>query len=278
MICKGTHPIAIELFAGYGGLAMAIEDVFEVETVAMSEIEPAAVEILGHRYPDAASLGDVTKVDWHRVARTFGPIDILGGGFPCTDISLAGARAGIASGTRSGLWSEFAAAIAVLRPRLVIVENVRGLLSAKASRGDADDPDLDPLSAFLEGNDAEATTDPSGGEVGFEDEDMGDDDGTGPVLLRALGAILGDLAGLGYDAAWHGLRAADVGAPHGRFRVFLVAWPAADPESVRHERSRAAWFGGHGSAHCRDLDADPDDAGCREHGGGRVRTGATLRR
>jgi hypothetical protein len=53
---------------------------------------------------------------------------------------------------------------------------------------------------------------------------VGDDDDAVP--LRALGAVLGDLADLGYDAIWHGLRAADVGAPHGRFRVFVVAWPA----------------------------------------------------
>jgi DNA (cytosine-5)-methyltransferase 1 len=46
--------------------------------------------------------------------------------------------------------------------------------------------------------------------------------------LRALGAVLGDLADLGYDAEWQGVRAADAGAPHGRFRVFLLARPA-DP-------------------------------------------------
>ena len=53
---------------------------------------------------------------------------------------------------------------------------------------------------------------------------MGDGD-DGPVL-RALGRVLGDLADLGYDARWYGLRAADVGAAHGRFRVFLAAVPA----------------------------------------------------
>ena len=57
---------------------------------------------------------------------------------------------------------------------------------------------------------------------------MGDpDDG---AVLRALGRVLGDLADLGYDARWYGLRAADVGAPHGRFRIFLFAVPAADAE------------------------------------------------
>lgn len=43
--------------------------------------------------------------------------------------------------------------------------------------------------------------------------------------MRALGRVLGDLADLGYDANWHGLSAAEVGAPHSRYRVFLTAWP-----------------------------------------------------
>lgn len=66
--------------------------------------------------------------------------------------------------------------------------------------------------------------------------DLGGDEGAGPVLLRAMGAVLGSLADIGYDAAWSGLRAADVGAPHGRFRVFVVAWPAAHPDRIRSDR------------------------------------------
>lgn len=222
---------AIELFAGYGGLALAVEDAFDVETVAMSEIEPAVVEILGHRFPDAASLGDVTRVDWHRVNRMFGPVDILAGGFPCQSVSAAGARAGIAEGTRSGLWYQFARAISILRPQLVVIENVRGLLSAKAARPGAEPVDVDPLlEALGENDDAETEADQPGDDLGLEDEDLGEDGGAGPVLLRALGAVLGDLADLGYDAVWQGVRASDVGAPHGRFRVFILAWPAADAE------------------------------------------------
>ena len=55
----------------------------------------------------------------------------------------------------------------------------------------------------------------------------GPDDG--PVL-RALGRVLGDLAELGYDARWYGLRAADVGAPHGRFRIFVFATDATSDQ------------------------------------------------
>jgi DNA (cytosine-5)-methyltransferase 1 len=56
-------------------------------------------------------------------------VDVLCGGFPCQDISLAGAGAGIAEGTRSGLWYEFARLIRDIRPRYVIVENVSALLA-----------------------------------------------------------------------------------------------------------------------------------------------------
>lgn len=54
---------------------------------------------------------------------------------------------------------------------------------------------------------------------------------------RGLDRVVGDLAGIGYDAAWLCLRASDVGAPHQRNRMFLLAWPA-DPEGVRHGNAR----------------------------------------
>ena len=57
-----------------------------------------------------------------------GPVDVIAGGFPCQDVSVAGQRAGIQDGTRSGLWSEFHRIICELRPRCVFVENVPGLL------------------------------------------------------------------------------------------------------------------------------------------------------
>jgi len=159
---------------------------------------------MAHHYPDVPNLGDVTKVDWASVPH----IDILTGGSPCQDLSHAGKRAGMTAGTRSNLWVQMREAIAVLRPRLVVWENVRGALSASA------DSDLEPCPGC-----------------------MGDpDDG---AVLRALGRVLGDLADLGYDARWYGLRAADVGAPHGRFRVFVFAWPA---DTAGHP-----WRLGHGN-------------------------------
>jgi DNA (cytosine-5)-methyltransferase 1 len=56
--------------------------------------------------------------------------------------------------------------------------------------------------------------------------------GDGEPVLRALGAVLGDLAGLGYDAEWSGVRAADAGAPHNRFRVFIIAYARGNSFAV----------------------------------------------
>ena len=56
-------------------------------------------------------------------------MDVLCGGFPCQDVSQGGKHAGIKKGTRSGLWLEYARLIGEMRPRYVIIENVRGLLA-----------------------------------------------------------------------------------------------------------------------------------------------------
>jgi DNA (cytosine-5)-methyltransferase 1 len=176
------------LFSGYGGLEMAAQAVFGGTVAWHSEIDPAASKILAHHWPDVPNLGDITTVDWTQVE----PVDVLTGGSPCQDVSAAGKRAGMRAGTRSGLWAAMTDAIDALRPPVVVWENVRGVLSAEA----------------------DSALEPCPGCVG----DM--DDG---AVLRALGRVLGDLADLGYDCEWHGLRAADIGAPHGRFRVFVVA-------------------------------------------------------
>ena len=116
------------LFSGYGGLDLAVEEVLGGEVAWFCEWDDAPGKILQKRFPGIPNFRDVSKVDWASVP----PVDVLTGGFPCQDVSLAGGRAGLAAGTRSGLWSEFAKAISVLQPKLVIIENVRGLLSAKA--------------------------------------------------------------------------------------------------------------------------------------------------
>lgn len=185
------------LFTGYGGLDMAVAQVTGGQTVWVSDVDKGANKILAHRYPDVPNLGDITAIDFSTVE----PVDILTGGFPCQDLSHAGKRAGLKEGTRSGLWSHMARAIKELNPRLVVVENVRGLLSADAPG------DVEPCPWCV-----------------------GD---RSTVNLRALGVVLADLADLGFDAEWVGLRCADVGGCHGRFRVFLIAYPAENTEQLR---------------------------------------------
>ena len=103
-------------------------EVLDAEVAWHCEWEDAPSAILDAHWPGVPNYRDVSKVDWLQVE----PVDILTGGFPCQDVSLAGARRGLKDGTRSGLWSEFAKAIEVLKPGLVVIENVRGLLSATA--------------------------------------------------------------------------------------------------------------------------------------------------
>ncbi|MFJ9313771.1 DNA cytosine methyltransferase [Pimelobacter simplex] len=205
------------LFSGYEGLGMAVQKVYGGELAWYSDVckfgkdgsvghyEPhrGPCRIMSHHYPDVPNLGDVSEVDWARVPR----VDILTGGSPCQDLSHAGKRAGMTEGTRSNLWVAMREAIAVLRPSIVVWENVRGAASAEA------DSDLEPCP----------------GCVG---------DRTEQPALRALGRVVGDLAELGYVGRFHGLRAADVEGCHGRFRYFLVAEDADG--TARSER----WLAG----------------------------------
>ena len=186
------------LCTGYGGLDRAVESVIGGELAWVADNDPGAAKILAHHFPGVENLGDITAVDWAAVE----PVDILTAGFPCQDVSCAGARKGLRAGNRTGVWAYVAVAIDALRPSLVVLENVRGLLSAGA------DSDVESCPWCL-------------GEAGNEHP------------LRALGAVLGDLADLGYDAEWATVSAADAGAPHRRERVFIVARPATDsPDDV----------------------------------------------
>ena len=129
------------LFSGYGGLDLAVMQLFpEAELAWHCEWDDAPARILATHWPNVPNYRDVSKVDFTKVPA----IDILTGGFPCQDLSLAGKRKGLVEGTRSGLWHEFARAINELQPKLVVIENVRGLLSAKADNGmDYDTETLD---------------------------------------------------------------------------------------------------------------------------------------
>lgn len=159
----------LALFAGAGGGILA-GHLLGWRTICAVECDPYAASVLVARQND----GSLPPFPIWDDVRTFdgrpwrGRVDVVSGGFPCQDISVAGRGAGI-GGARSGLWSEMARIVGEVRPRFVFVEN------------------------------------------------------SPAILTRGLGRVLADLAALGYDCRWTVLGAADVGAPHRRDRLWLVA-------------------------------------------------------
>ena len=88
------------LFDGIGGFPLAaIRN--GITPVWASEIEPFPIEVTMTHFPDMAHVGDITKLKGAELP----PVDIICGGSPCQDLSVAGARAGLA-GARSGLFME----------------------------------------------------------------------------------------------------------------------------------------------------------------------------
>lgn len=228
------------LFSGYGGLEMGVAGVLGGDVAWHVENDPAPATVLRHRFPGIPNHGDIRAVDWGSLE----PVDVLTGGFPCQDVSTAGRRVGITNASRSGLWSEFARAIDVMRPGLVVIENVRGLLSASADSAMEPDP-------FSLG------------------------DGSGRPTLNAFGVVLGELAVLGYDARWAGVRAADAGAPHARFRVFVIAHPA---DAVGRESERWGIPRVVAGAPSSRADASPERERFRDAARDRDRAPADARR
>ncbi len=239
------RPIKIgSLFSGYGGLDLAVEHATGGRTVWFSELNEPVARVFSHHWP----IPRTAATSPPSAGATFNRLTC------CVVVSLPGRldrRQGSRPRTRhrSGLWSYMATANEALQPRLVAIENVRGLLSAPATRhqtqgaGNDRNPDrATPVAATL--HDLE----PGSGVLGDE-----------PARpLRALGAVLVDLADLRYDAQWIGLPASLVGAPHPRHRIFIAAhrqgtvsdttglglltrWrdPGPGPSSTRHDRTES---------------------------------------
>ncbi len=155
------------LFSGIGGLDLGLERA-GMQCLWQVEIDDYATQILERHWSHVARFRDVRIVSKHSLA----PVDLMCGGFPCQNISIANTTGIIGiDGPQSGLWSEFFRLICELRPPYVLVENVSTL------------------------------------------------------LVRGMGRVLGNLASIGYDAEWQVLRASDVGAPHQRKRLFIIAYP-----------------------------------------------------
>jgi DNA (cytosine-5)-methyltransferase 1 len=247
------------LFSGYGGLDLAIEEAFGARTVWVSDIEPGPCKVLAHRYPGVPNLGDITRIDWPAIAANpdLG-VDLISGGSPCQDISTAGRGAGMVAGTRSNLWVEMREAIRVLRPMFVVWENVAAARSAKAASASLPDH-LERAIAHharvaqeaRNGTPRQILNRRAAARLMERRTRLVGDHPAGVPALRAIGRVLGDLASLGFDAEWVGLPASGVGAPHRRFREFVLGadergreWLAAHAAGLGHERPGLTRDGG----------------------------------
>jgi len=184
-----TEPLTFgSLFAGIGGFDLGFERAGMVCRWQV-EIDDFATRVLTKHWPSVHRERDIRQCGRQNLAS----VDIICGGFPCQDISYAGAGAGL-EGERSGLFFEAVRLVRELRPRAVVLENVAALLT------------------------------------------------------RGLDRVCGTLAEVGYDAEWHCIPAAAVGAPHIRDRVFVMAYAACsrlpagaglrgDGESPRQRKS-----------------------------------------
>jgi DNA (cytosine-5)-methyltransferase 1 len=153
------------LCTGYGGLDLAAEAYYGAETIWCSEIDKYASQVIRERF-NVPNLGDLKVIDWSKVE----PVDILTAGYPCQPFSHAGYRKG--TDDPRHIFPYILEAISILRPKRVILENVKGHLT-----------------------------------LGFKE-------------------VLEGLTKIGYDTRWQIIRAADVGAPHHRARLFIIAQPS----------------------------------------------------
>lgn len=117
----------LDLFSGIGGFSLGLERTGGFETAAFCEIEEFPRRVLAKHWPHVPIFQDVRELKGSDV----GPVDVICGGFPCQDVSIAGKALGIGSGTRSGLFTH------ILRlasenegedPPYLIFENVARLL------------------------------------------------------------------------------------------------------------------------------------------------------
>lgn len=242
-----------DLFSGIGGFAIGAHEAdMEFENHYYSETDESAIELYQKRFPYAISLGDIREIDCEELVadaerksielqrrsrailetesgneqkreidqggiatRDCSQDWIITGGFPCQDISTAGRGEGI-TGSRSSLWFEMLRIISGIRPKYIIIENVGAITAARRIK-----TLLIKVVSLLFGPEriGEYITWPRK-----------------PDLLT----VLEGLAEIGYDAEWQNIRAEDMGAPHKRERIWIVAYPNGESESrcIINEKQR----------------------------------------
>lgn len=114
-------------FSGIGGFELGVPD--DWECVGYSEIEPRAIQIYQKHFPKHKNYGDITKINPTELP----DFDCFVGGFPCQSFSIAGKRRGF-DDTRGTLFFDIARIIAVKKPKTLLLENVKGLLSHDKGR------------------------------------------------------------------------------------------------------------------------------------------------
>jgi DNA (cytosine-5)-methyltransferase 1 len=163
----------LHLFAGAGGGLLA-DLILGHDPVGYVEIDDYCQRVIAARIkdgalPEAPIFGDIRTFNREGFAGSYtGLVDIIAGGFPCQDISVAGKGKGI-DGERSGLWGEMVETVRIIKPRFVFVENSPAL------------------------------------------------------TFRGMGKVLGDLAGMGFDARWGIVSAHEAGASCLRKRMWIMA-------------------------------------------------------
>lgn len=114
----------LSLFDGISCGQVALERAgIPVEVYYASEIDKYAIQVTQKNYPNTIQLGDVTKIDF---TEYIGKVDLIMGGSPCQDLSIAGKRKGL-EGDRSGLFYKFVEAIEVIKPKYFLLENNVGM-------------------------------------------------------------------------------------------------------------------------------------------------------
>lgn len=112
----------LDLFSGIGGFSLGLERA-GFETVAFCEVDKKCHQVLKKHWPNVPIFDDVQTLNGDDIGQS---VDVICGGFPCQDISLAGKGAGL-EGERSGLWWEFHRLIKEIKPKYAIIENVSAL-------------------------------------------------------------------------------------------------------------------------------------------------------
>lgn len=118
----------LDLFSGIGGFSLALERTGGFKTRAFCEMDLYRRRVLAKHWPEVPCYHDVTKLTGDILERDGIAADVITGGFPCQDISIAGKAAGIA-GERSGLWRDIARLTDEIKPKYLIIENSRYIRS-----------------------------------------------------------------------------------------------------------------------------------------------------